>query len=160
MVFGFLKSLIGPEGGYRAIQASYDKHYSLALKQRIEPVSMGLFGALGSRYKLRGKFINDMVHMVEIVPFMMMDDHVRVEALADYLMADEIPDQIDIGRLKDRINNAFRNSNAESAEDSYKLLIASMPYLQGSGIRWFAWLDTENSEKLRQDCLKEMDEKE
>lgn len=73
MVFSFLKFLNSPDAGYRAIRASYDKHFQLAEHNGIEPVSMGLFGALGSRYKLRGVFVSDPAHMVEIAPFLMME---------------------------------------------------------------------------------------
>jgi hypothetical protein len=158
VVFGFLKGLGGPEGGYRAIQASYDKHYSLALKQRIEPVSMGLFGALGSRYKLRGKFINDMVHMLEVAPFMMMDEVGRVRLLADYVLADEIPDQIDIQSLRDSINRAVRHPNGESGKTAYELLVSSVPFLVNAPIRWVDWLDEENRESLAEAFQRESNE--
>lgn len=155
MVFGFLKGLAGPEGGYRAIQSSYDKHYKLAQKQRIEPISIGLFGALGSRYKLRGIFINDMVHMLEIAPFMMMSDSSRVRKLADYIMADEIPDQIDVECLRDSINYALKYPEGDSGKTAYELLVSAVPFLVNAPIRWVEWLDEENREALAEAFQKE-----
>lgn len=158
MVFGFLKSLGSPEGGYRAIQASYDKHYKLALNQGIEPVSMGLIGALGSRYKLRRKFISDFVHMVEIAPFMLMGADIRVTTLADYLMLDEIPDRIDATSLWAGINQAIRASSPGEETGAYDLIVSSMPLLVNAPIRWVEWLDEDNRESLSQAFLSESSE--
>ena len=146
MVLNFLKSLNSPEAGYRAIRASYDKHYRLAQNNGIEPVSMGLFGALGSRYKLRRVFVNEMVHMMEIAPFMMMDDFVRVKDLADYLMAAEIPDRINVTQVKDSINDAIRTASPD--DDAFQMLAAAEPYLSDLPIRWVGWLTEANRQRL------------
>ena len=154
MALSFIKDLFGVEGGYRAVKASYDKHYAIAVKQGIEPISIALFGALGSRYKLRRKFKSDQIHMLEIVPFAMMGYDVRLETLADYLMLDEIPAKIDESRLRGRINDALRTRDGEFADDAYELLVASLPYLEGTGIRWLAWVDDANAQQLREDFEK------
>ena len=154
MVFGFLKSLNSPEAGYRAIRASYDKHYRLAQSNGIEPMSMGLFGALGSRYKLRGCFVNDMVHMMEIAPFMMMDDFARVKDLADYLMADEIPDRIDVTQVRDSINEAIES--APTGNDAFQMLAAAEPYLSDLPIRWVSWLTEANRRRLHDAYLADL----
>ena len=146
MVLSFLKGLNSPEAGYRAIRASYDKHYRLAQSNGIEPVSMGLFGALGSRYKLRRLFVNDIVHMMEIAPFMMMDDFARVKDLADYLMADEIPDRIDVTQVKDSINEAICTTLPDN--DAFQMLAAAEPYLSDLPIRWIGWLTEANRKRL------------
>ena len=109
---------------------------------------MGLFGALGSRYKLRRKFVNDMVHMLEIAPFVMMGESVRVRTLADYLMADEIPDQIDQKQLRNKINIALERPNGENGEVAYRLLVSSVPMLTTAPIRWVEWLDEQNRDRL------------
>jgi hypothetical protein len=158
VVFSFLKGLGGPEGGYRAIQASYDKHYKLALNQGIEPVSMGLFGALSSRYKLRRKFISDFVHMVEIAPFRLMGADIRVARLADYLMIDEIPDRINATGVWISINEAIRASSAGEDTGAYDLMVSSMPVLVNAPIRWVEWLDGDNRESLSQAFLSETSE--
>ena len=156
MVFGFLKRLYSPEGGYDAINASYQKHFRLAESQRIEPVSMGLFGALGSRYKLRGKFVSDMVHMVEVAPFMLIDERTRVRALANYLMADEIPDQIDQHAVREIINDAILSG--KTGDDAYDLIVSSMPHLPNLPIRWVDWLNDKNKERLSQTFLSDSNE--
>lgn len=146
MVFGLLRGLNTPEAGYRAIQASYDKHHRLAERQRIEPVSMGLFGALGSRYKLRGVFVSDMVHMIEVAPFLMMKEPERVQSLADYLMADEIPDQVDVHGLKKAINDAI--SSAEPDSSAFELVVSAQPHFSDLPIRWIAWLTEATCDRL------------
>ena len=151
MAFGFLKELFSPEAGFRAIEASYEKHYALAANQNIEPVSWGLYGALGVRYKIRRQFVSEPVHMIEIVPFLMMGQQERVRALADYIMLIEIPHKIDIERVKLQINDAFRNRSGELATDAYDLLVQSVPYSRGMPIRWLAWLDEQNVEQLNED---------
>jgi len=158
MVFGFLKG--NPrEAIFKATQASYDKHYNLARKQGIEPIQMGLFGALGSRYKLRRVFKNDLIHMVEIVPFVMMKEEDRVAALALYLLWFEMPQEVDESALSRWINEAFRDREDENAEDAYQFLVQSLPALQGSGILWLTWLNDVNTKRLAQDSLDAMDRK-
>jgi hypothetical protein len=151
VVFGFLKNLNSPEAGYRAIRASYEKHYRLAQNNGIEPVSMGLFGALGSRYKLRGLFVSEVVHMMEIAPFMMMDDFARVKDLADYLMADEIPDRIDITQVRDSINDAITTTPPDN--DAFQMLAAAEPYLANFPIRWVHWLTEASRSRLHEAYL-------
>jgi hypothetical protein len=107
---------------------------------------MGLFGALGSRYKLRRVFVNEMVHMMEIAPFMMMDDFVRVKDLADYLMAAEIPDRINVTQVKDSINDAIRTASPD--DDAFQMLAAAEPYLSDLPIRWVGWLTEANRQRL------------
>jgi hypothetical protein len=73
MIFNFFKKAFGPEAGRNALRVSYDEHYKLALSGGRNPIICGLYGALCSRYRLRGKFVSELVHMLEIAPFAMMD---------------------------------------------------------------------------------------
>jgi len=107
---------------------------------------MGLFGALGSRYKVRGIFVSDMVHMIEVAPFIMMDEATRVQKLADYLMADEIPDQINITAVRSSINDAISTGAPDSS--AFELLAGSEPYLADLPIRWVPWLTQKNRKRL------------
>ena len=94
MVFGFVKNMFGPEAGRKAMYASYDKHYQIAASQgQDDPIYFALYSALGSRYKLRGRFISEIIHTVELAPFMMMNRELGRECIADYALVQEIPDQ-------------------------------------------------------------------
>ena len=156
MVFQFLKDLWSPEAGRKAMRASYEKHYKLALSNNMEPITCALYGALASRYKVRGKFVSEQIHMIEILPFAMMEPHEGRECLADYVLMQEIPDQIDFTKLRTSINMAFRQRMGENSADAYNLVVTSIPYLRGSGIQWFAWLDDENIKQLESDVKREL----
>ena len=156
MAFGFLKGLWGPEAGRKAMRSSYDKHYKLALANNLEPIACGLYGALASRYKLRSRFISEQVHMVEISPFAMMRPDEGRDHLADYVLFQEIPNEIDFAKLRTAINVALRQRQGDISTDAYNLLVASIPYLQGSGIQWFSWLDDDNIRQLEEDAKREL----
>lgn len=146
MVFGFLDRLLGPDAGLKAVQASYDKHYRLGERHGIEPVSTGLYGALASRYKMRRKFISEPIHMVEIAPFALMGEAVRVERLANYLFLDEIPDRIDLPSVQSSINNAI--STGQRGNPPFDLIAAYVQELPVLPIRWVDWLNDANKQKL------------
>jgi hypothetical protein len=52
------------------------------------------------------------------------------------------------------INSVLREKRESgSSADAYSLLLASLPYLEGSGIYWFGWLDEDVTQQIRKDWL-------
>jgi hypothetical protein len=158
------------QSGREAMYASYDKHYQVAESQgRDEPIYFALYGALCTCYKFRGKFISEAVHTVELAPFFMMDRALGRECIADYALVQEIPGGIDnlpntihnlsaiqgaliakdLGKLKVAINMALRQKSGPKAEDYYRLIVVSLPFLTTDvGILWTRWLDDDVVQKM------------
>jgi hypothetical protein len=105
--------LFGADGARWAMRMSYRKHVDLAKSGSIkcdDPHSAGLFGALGTRYKLLGRVPNGAVSEVvlwgELAPFLAMPQEEAVEALAEYVVAQEKPRQARLAWLKSVVNRA------------------------------------------------------
>lgn len=117
---GILTKLFGgAEGCREAMCESYQKHVQLARAGKItffdqSPHSLGLYGALGSRYRALGRPINEAIMWSELTPFLLMDQSDSVEALAEYALFQERPNEARTGWLKDRINLSFRSHHDES----------------------------------------------
>jgi len=124
MIFDFIKNAFGPDAGRKAMRASYEKHYQLAISNGMEPIACALYGALSSRYKLRRRFISELVHMVEISPFAMMDQQDGQERLADYVLSQEIPEQIDLSETRIAINKVLRERTGAGADEAHHRIIA------------------------------------
>jgi len=84
------------------------------------PHPLGLFGALGTRYKVRNSLpkvgIPDVVLWPELAPFLLMPESQAVEALAEYIVWQECPSEARVGWLRESINEALRQEPV--SEDS------------------------------------------
>jgi len=108
----------GAEGCHQAMRESYERHFQLARDGRNPttdpPHNVGLFGALASRYRARGTPIDEAVIWSELAPFLLMEKFDGVEALAEYVMLQERPNEARTGWLTDRINVALRSCHDDS----------------------------------------------
>jgi len=109
-------SIFGASGIRNAMKKSYFKHYKMAMpdsvrlqKAETSPHQAGLYGALGSRIQVRGQKIIESVLWMELFPFMLMDENVAIEALAEYAVYQELPQKADIELLGSQINSALDN---------------------------------------------------
>lgn len=94
---------------------------------------------------------------IESVPFIMMGFPKGLEMLSDYLIGQEIKN-FDIGEVSRAINNALIGSrNNETSDDAYNLLTSGLPYLEGAGISWMAWLNEATSKNLMADAVADLD---
>jgi hypothetical protein len=115
---GWFKSLFKsfPEECRNAMRRSYQKHYDLA-RRGLAPTTSdahqaALFGALGTRYKLRGVLRHsdfpDVVLWPELAPFLLMSQQDAVEALAEYVLWQERPSTARTEWLARKVNEALR----------------------------------------------------
>lgn len=93
------------------------------------PHSLGLYGALGSRYRAWGRPINEAIIWSELTPFLLMDQSGGIEALAEYAVFQERPNEARTGWLRDRINLSFRSYHDKS-------VIAATSIALMNGVAW------------------------
>lgn len=135
---GWLKLLLNAnnaEGTREAMRMAYNKHFRPA-KQKAggsSPHHVGLYGALGSRYAGRGQNIPEPALWGELSPFMLMEEDLSVEALAEYVLYQERPWDADTEWLKSEINKAFRSA-PKTPESPITLALTGV-------INKVAWLD-------------------
>lgn len=154
-VVGLILNKRFPEGCRRAMRQSYQQHYDLALRGATPTTSdahdAGLFGALGTRYKLTGVFrapgFPDVVLWPELAPFLLMSQADAVEAVAEYVLWQERPSAARTDWLARKINEALRNK--PSSEDSPRHF-ASAAFI--NQVRWCDLLDTENRKALSREA--------
>lgn len=154
---GFFKLLFKsfPDGCREAMRQSYQKHYDLAQRGLApttgDPHEMGLFGALGTRYKLRGILrypdFPDVVLWPELAPFLLMSQQDAVEALAEYVLWQERPSAARTEWLARKINEALRSK--PSSEDSPRHFESDAFINQ---VRWCELLDPENRKTLSREA--------
>jgi hypothetical protein len=113
---GFLKMIrnIGTlEGTREACRMSYRKHVKLAAEQgETDPGArhaVGLYGLLATRYRTRGLLPPEVAVWAELVPFLLMEPGIAVEALAEYVVAQEhSPSEVRKDWLQRLISDALR----------------------------------------------------
>jgi len=88
--FKLLFNANNSEGCREAMRMSYRKHLNSA-RQKAEQNAhhIGLFGALGSRYRITGMYFNEAEVWGELTPFLFMDEADSIEALAEYAVYKE-----------------------------------------------------------------------
>lgn len=157
-MIGWLKSFIRSftaEGCREAMRQSYRKHYDLA-QQGLAPTDSsphhaGLFGALGTRYKLRDVLarggIPDVVLWPELTPFLLMSQEDSVEALAEYVLWQERPAAARTEWLAQKINKALRTES--TSEDSPR---QAASYALINKLGWCELLDPENKKILSREA--------
>jgi len=132
---GMLTKLFGgAEGCREAMRESYQKHVQLARAGQISffdqsPHSLGLYGALGSRYRAWGRPINEAIIWSELTPFLLMKESDGIEALVEYVVFQERPNEARTGWLRDRINLSFRSHHEGS-------VIAATSIALMNGVAW------------------------
>ena len=87
----------GPQGIREAMQLSYERHLRTALRPGRavvdSPHRIALYGALASRYRTRGISPLEPELWAELAPFVSMTpDALAVQALAEYVVYQELPD--------------------------------------------------------------------
>jgi hypothetical protein len=116
----------------------------------MDPHHAGLFGALGTRYKVRGVLRNpgfpDVVLWGELAPFLLMSKEDSVEALAEYALWQERPSAAKKDWLARKINSAL--STKPSSEDSPRSL-ASLAFI--NNVSWSKLLFAETRLTLSQE---------
>ncbi len=106
----------GADGCREAMRDSYAKHVRLAKnvhEVRESSHAMGLYGALGARYRARGINIGVGIWH-ELAPFLALAEQEAVEALAEYVLFQERPKDARITWLKEIINSALKNVTNDS----------------------------------------------
>lgn len=148
---GIFTKLFGGAGGCReAMRESYAKHVQVA-RQGKAGVSniddahyIGLFGALGSRYRVRGLPANESKIMAELAPFCAMkNEQMAVEMLAEYVMYQEgcWGAEVRTDLLKLNINSAL-----QSCTEEHWLSLAAMGLL--NQVSWRTLLNPEIRNEL------------
>ncbi len=100
----------GPEGIRNAIYRSYKKHYGLTIDGKIgsqddSPHTTALFGALATRNQVSGLPYDESNVWFELAPFLRLDDRTSIEALSDYIVLRELPDEIEDARYSELETN-------------------------------------------------------
>lgn len=145
---GIWTKLFGGADGIReTMRESYDKHIRLAQKGRVPstgtPHSIGLYGALGSRYQARGNPVMkdpgwEVLIWGELSPFMLMKETEAVEALAEYVVYKEFPQKARVTWLKKLINSSLR-----ACKDDSKIAMAIAGLI--NQVAWCSLLEPETT---------------
>ena len=138
----------GADGCREAMHESYAKHVQMA-RQGISGVEniddahyIGLYGALGSRYRVRGHPINEAQIMAELAPFCAMENEQQaIEALAEYVLYQE-------GRNETRTEwlNWCINSALQACKEEHWLGLAAMGLI--NRVKWCDLLNPEMRNEL------------
>jgi hypothetical protein len=143
---GFMKKLFGGADGTReTMRESYLKHLRLA--QTVadpddNPHTVGLYGALATRYRVSGKSLPEQQLWAELAPFLAMPQAQAVEMLAEYVVFHEAPRQANIPLLVEAINVA-----AESGFTEDQKMLAIFAFLNRAP--WCLLLKKELSDELQ-----------
>jgi hypothetical protein len=144
---GFWNKLFGGADGCReAMRESYEKHVRLAQQGQIgagdSPHACGLYGALGTRYIVRGTPKPEVFLWSELAPFLAMREDIGLKALLEYVLYQEYPPgNADVAWLRQAINSALRSC----AEDQW------LAFAGGGLINQVAWCDLLESDT--RDCI-------
>ncbi len=145
--FDILRHLGKPEGRREAMRMSYQKHLNLAQAGRLPttgdcPEHIGLFGALKSFYLTHGAGLADMSIWTDLLPFLLMPPSVAPEALAEYAVFQETPNEAKVTWLGQLINESFRRP---FPNEEYRIMAGMAVVNQ---LRWCDLLDHDVIEKL------------
>jgi hypothetical protein len=154
---GVLTKLFGGADGIReAMRDSYERHVRLAKEGRIpttdQPHSIGLYGALASRYRARRKSVVEVVLWGELAPFLSMKETEAVEALAEYVVYKEMPTKARTAWLAERVN-----STIQSCKDNSRKAMAAAGVV--NQVAWCPLLDSRTIATI-EEAIKNLDESE
>lgn len=109
---GLLNKLLGgAEGCREAMRDSYRQHVAAARQRGIADVHhVGLYGALGSRYRARGIPVDEHSLMAELAPFLLMTPANAILALPEYACFIERHSGANVERLNLALNSAILNA--------------------------------------------------
>jgi len=142
---GLIKKLFGGAAGIReSMRESYAKHYRMASRgigTDETPHVAGLYGALGSRYKVSGRNIPEPQLFAELVPFLWMPEAQAIDMLAEYIVLQELPQQANTRLLSEAINIALHSL------DEDRLMMATAALINGAP--WCLLLDRDVVEHVR-----------
>lgn len=141
---GLFSKLFGTTDGRReAMRGSYEKHVRLAKEKNIDsPHIIGLYGALGTRYIARGMNVPEIVLWGELAPFLAMKNGEAIEALAEYIVYQEQPEDARKSWLRKVINKAIlAPENSHASGMAYSGL--------ANNVSWCNLLNDESIDALR-----------
>ncbi len=141
------------KGCREAMKLSYKKHFGLFLDGKApETVNSahgaGLYGALGTRYKASGIPFWEGDIWPQLVPFQIMNEKIGMEALAEYAVYQEKPEDAELKWLKEMVNKAFSSDEFKSSKTHR---ITAMMGLQRNA-PWCELLDPDVREFLEKDA--------
>lgn len=99
----------------------------------IRPTQIGLYGALGSRYRARSRRISEVELWMELVPFLSMPEVESVELLAEYVVFQEMPQYAHVQKLSEAINRVV-----ESGLDADRTMTAAGAFV--NNVPWCSLL--------------------
>lgn len=148
-----LRNMGNPEGTREACRMSYRKHYRLAVQRSASPDlgsphAIGLYGLLATRYQARGFPSPEPAVWAELSPFLLMEPQVAVEALAEYVVAQERgPEKARVGWLQQVISEALRKP--PTSDDSPRQMAALAVI---NGVHWCFLLDDDVGRVLEREA--------
>lgn len=135
----------GADGCREVIRDAYIKHVRLAKNRQSQSRDsshiIGMYGALGLRHHARGTKGGDVRIWNELAPFLAMGEREAVEALAEYVVFQESPQEARVTWLRDSINAALG-----SLSDDSQRKMAAIGML--NRVAWCALLTADTAEML------------
>jgi hypothetical protein len=109
-LFDKIKKIMGADGCREAMRLSYQKHLrganqGIGPKDGTPPYWVGLYGALATRYKSYGVSVSEREIWQELVPFLLMTEQEAPEALAEYVLYKERPNEARVPWLQNLLNS-------------------------------------------------------
>lgn len=144
------------EATRNSMRASYKKHLVAAqqgntpLNGGITPHSAGLYGTLATRYMAAGIPKQETFLWSELAPFLLMNTSDSVEALAEYVVCQELAENGKKEWLQEMINNALRT--VPDTNNNWKGMAVTA--LIQPTIYWHGLLDQDTKGILKSEFLK------
>ena len=138
---GFIDMLLGtPEGVRESMRRSYDKHYNLAASGQLgspddDLHQIGLYGALASRLQARGAPVQEPAVWAELAPFLQLEQETALEALAEYALYTERPNEARTEWLISVIKQGYQHGAGTEQFDALSFLA------RANGVAWVALAD-------------------
>ena len=152
-LFGGIESCRGK------VRAAYARYVQVAKKEHgqspYSPHVIGLYSALGTRYRAHGTTVNMEDLWCELTPFLVMEEQEAVEALAEYMVFKEHPGDTQVTWLRNSLNAAL----AGLCDDSYRRMATTG---MRNHVAWCALLTADTAEMMAiwSDSFKQEDEAE
>lgn len=151
-----LTNVNNAEGIREAMRMSYGKHLNLA-RSGEGPADgtpdhhVGLYGALATRYRLRGASVPELSMWGSLAPFLAMSERDGVEALAEYAVLQERPGEAKRSWLSSAVNRALRN-----ARDQHILTLAHVGLV--NQVDWCDLLEPDTQQSLWERASEALDD--
>ena len=116
---GLLNKLLGggAEGCRKSMRDAYEQSAKAAREKHMDsPHLIGLYGALGSRYRARGVAVNEAAMWGELAPFLAMEPAMSIAALSEYAAYQEQHAGVRRAWLGSAINRALQAPKAGTTE--------------------------------------------